>query len=227
MPILGLDVNASSQDYRVERDETGRLGIRVALADVKGISSEEVARIVAGAPYGDLEDFWRRARVSLPVLERLVLAGAFDALYGLDPHRELGRRGRLTRRDLLLHVAELDRWGRAVDGPPEMCIRDRGYPTYFLTVATVVDLIRDRGVRVAARGSGAGSMVNYLLGISGVEPLAHDLLMERFCTPLRAQLPDIDIDTESARRTEIYEAILARSGGDRVTCCLLYTSRCV
>ncbi|HET8600279.1 MAG TPA: DNA polymerase III subunit alpha [Segeticoccus sp.] len=93
-----------------------------------------------------------------------------------------------------------------------------GYPTYFMTVATVCDLIRDLGVRVAARGSGAGSMVNYLLGISGVEPLRHGLLMERFCSPLRAQLPDIDVDVESARRTEIYERILERFGGDRVTC---------
>ena len=113
--ILGLDVNASADVYRLERGESGRLGIRMALADVKGISAEEVARIVAGAPYADLEDFWRRARVSLPVLERLVLAGAFDALYGLDVRRELGRHGRLTRRDLLLYVAELDRWGRAVE----------------------------------------------------------------------------------------------------------------
>ncbi len=93
-----------------------------------------------------------------------------------------------------------------------------GYPTYFLTVAQVCDLIRERGVRVAARGSGAGSLVNYLLGISGVDPMAHELLMERFCSPLRAQLPDIDIDVESARRTEIYEQILARFGSDRVTC---------
>jgi len=93
-----------------------------------------------------------------------------------------------------------------------------GYPTYFMTVAAVCDLIRDLGVRVAARGSGAGSLVNYLLGISGVEPLRHGLLMERFCSPLRAQLPDIDIDVESARRTEIYEHVLARFGGDRVTC---------
>ncbi|HOR15549.1 MAG TPA: DNA polymerase III subunit alpha, partial [Dermatophilaceae bacterium] len=69
-----------------------------------------------------------------------------------------------------------------------------------------------------ARGSGAGSLVNYLLGISGVDPIRYDLLMERFCSPLRAQLPDIDIDVESARRTEIYEKILARFGGDRVTC---------
>jgi len=93
-----------------------------------------------------------------------------------------------------------------------------GYSTYFMTVAAVCDLIRDLGVRVAARGSGAGSLVNYLLGVSGVEPLRHGLLMERFCSPLRAQLPDIDIDVESARRTEIYEHVLERFGGDRVTC---------
>ncbi|WP_134772913.1 DNA polymerase III subunit alpha [Ornithinimicrobium flavum] len=93
-----------------------------------------------------------------------------------------------------------------------------GYPTYFLTVAQVCDLIREQGVRVAARGSGAGSLVTYLLGISGVDPMEHGLLMERFCSPLRAQLPDIDIDVESARRTEIYEKILERFGSERVTC---------
>ncbi|GAA4715749.1 DNA polymerase III subunit alpha [Pedococcus ginsenosidimutans] len=97
-------------------------------------------------------------------------------------------------------------------------IAELGYPTYFLTVAEVVDLIRGMGVRVAARGSGAGSLVNYLLGISGVDPIRYRLLMERFCSPLRAELPDIDIDVESARRTEVYERILDRFGGERVTC---------
>jgi hypothetical protein len=81
-------------------------------------------------------------------------------------------------------------------------------------------------VRVAARGSGAGSLVNYLLGISGVDPIRYDLLMERFCSRCAA-LPDIDIDVESARRTEIYEAILARFGGERVTCVsMMDTYRC-
>ncbi|MFN8076322.1 MAG: PHP domain-containing protein [Kineosporiaceae bacterium] len=93
-----------------------------------------------------------------------------------------------------------------------------GYDGYFLTVGIVCDLIRDRGVRVAARGSGAGSMVNHLLGISGIDPLRHDLVMERFLSPLRAQLPDIDVDVESARRTEMYEAILERFGAHRVAC---------
>ena len=97
-------------------------------------------------------------------------------------------------------------------------IRQLGYPSYFLTVADVVDLIKDMGVRVAARGSGAGSLVNYLLGISDVDPIRYRLLMERFLSPLRHQLPDIDVDVESARRMEVYEQILARYGGDRCTC---------
>ena len=97
-------------------------------------------------------------------------------------------------------------------------IRGLGYASYFLTVADVTDLIRERGVRCAARGSGAGSLVNYLLGVSGIDPIRHHLLMERFLSPLRASLPDIDIDVESARRTEIYEAILDRFGGERCVC---------
>ena len=91
-------------------------GIRLSLADVKGISAAEVARAVAGQPYADLGDFWTRARVSRPVTERLVLAGAFDSLHGMGGGG-LGRRGRVTRRDLLLHVAELERWERSGGSP--------------------------------------------------------------------------------------------------------------
>jgi error-prone DNA polymerase len=91
-----------------------------------------------------------------------------------------------------------------------------GFATYFLTVAEVVDLTRGLGIRVAARGSGAGSLVNHLLGISGIDPMRHGLLMERFLTPLRRQLPDIDIDVESARRLEVYDAIIDRFGTERV-----------
>ncbi|MCC6495247.1 MAG: DNA polymerase III subunit alpha, partial [Propionibacteriaceae bacterium] len=93
-----------------------------------------------------------------------------------------------------------------------------GFAAYFLTVADITDLIRELGIRSAARGSGAGSLVNYLLGISGVDPIRHGLLMERFLSPLRAGLPDIDIDVESARRTEVYDLILRRFGADRVAC---------
>lgn len=97
-------------------------------------------------------------------------------------------------------------------------IETMGFAGYFLTVAEVVNMIRSDGVRVAARGSGAGSYVNFLLGISGVDPLEHGLLMERFLSPLRRALPDIDIDVESHRRTDMYERILERFGGERISC---------
>jgi error-prone DNA polymerase len=101
----------------------------------------------------------------------------------------------------------------------ELAVIDQlGYPSYFLTVADVVDLIKSLRVRAAARGSGAGSLVTYLLGISDVDPLRYGLLMERFLSPLRHQLPDIDIDVESARRMEVYDAVIDRFGADRVSC---------
>ena len=93
-----------------------------------------------------------------------------------------------------------------------------GYASYFLTVADVCDMVRDLGIRSAARGSGAGSLLTYLLGVSGVDPLRHGLLVERFLSPLRRALPDVDIDVESARRLEVYRAVLDRYGGERCVC---------
>ena len=87
-----------------------------------------------------------------------------------------------------------------------------GYESYFLTVADITDMARAADIRVAARGSGAGSLICHLLGISGVDPMQHGLLMERFCSPLRRALPDIDIDVESARRLEIYNMVFKRYG---------------
>nr|WP_202436668.1 DNA polymerase III subunit alpha [Streptomyces sp. SID5910] len=95
-------------------------------------------------------------------------------------------------------------------------IAHHGFASYFLTVAQVVDDVRHMGVRVAARGSGAGSLVNHLLGIAHADPVEHGLLMERFLSKERVVLPDIDIDVESARRLEVYRAIIGRFGTERV-----------
>ena len=95
-------------------------------------------------------------------------------------------------------------------------IRGRGFETYFLTVAAVVDDARRLGIRAAARGSGAGSLVVHLLGIATANPLEHGLLMERFLSGYTAVLPDIDVDVESARRLEVYRAAFERFGIERV-----------
>jgi error-prone DNA polymerase len=102
-------------------------------------------------------------------------------------------------------------------GKELVTINKLGFATYFLTVADVAQMIRDMKVRIAARGSGAGALTNYLLGISGVDPIEHDLLFERFLSTERSSLPDIDIDVESARRHDIYRAIFKRYGSNRVT----------
>jgi error-prone DNA polymerase len=136
--ILGLDINQSDDTYRIERvgvldepppailDEPPRrlpelqlpdgraYGIRMALSDVKGITQAEIERIVAGRPYASLSDFWHRAAASRPIVERLVVAGGFDALYDIGGPVSLRRRGQMSRRDLLLQIAELDAWTRAV-----------------------------------------------------------------------------------------------------------------
>jgi error-prone DNA polymerase len=120
--ILGLDVNESEREYVVERVASAvpvGYGIRLALAEVKGINEAEVNRIAAARPYHSLTDFWHRARVSRPTAERLVLAGGFDSVYGIGSgdgaDDGVRRRGKVTRRDLLLQVAELDRHARAVE----------------------------------------------------------------------------------------------------------------
>ncbi|MGH3293903.1 MAG: DNA polymerase III subunit alpha, partial [Trebonia sp.] len=105
-------------------------------------------------------------------------------------------------------------------------IAQTGMAAYFLTVADVADRIRQAGIRCAIRGSGAGSFINHLLGISAIDPLEHDLLMERFLSPIRNTLPDIDLDVESARRLDAYRIIFDRYGRERTACvCMMETYR--
>jgi error-prone DNA polymerase len=97
-------------------------------------------------------------------------------------------------------------------------IQTMGYAAYFLTVADIVADIKAMGIRCACRGSAAGSLVCYLTGISDVDAVRHDLVFERFLNPLRDELPDIDVDVESARREDVYDMVLSRYGQDRCAC---------
>jgi error-prone DNA polymerase len=122
------------------------------------------------------------------------------------------RRARKTARDRLDHELNI--------------IAQTAMASYFLTVADVADRIRNNGIRCAIRGSGAGSFVNHLLGISAIDPLEHDLLMERFLSPVRSTMPDIDLDVESARRLEAYQIIIDAYGKERTACvCMMETYR--
>ena len=97
-------------------------------------------------------------------------------------------------------------------------IRRMGFAAYFLTVADIVADVKSMGIRAACRGSAAGSLVCYLTGISDVDALRYGLSFERFMNPMRKDLPDIDIDVESARREDVYDMILGRHGEERAGC---------
>jgi error-prone DNA polymerase len=133
-----------------------------------------------------------------------------------DPDEALRRRCLITARKR--HTGRLER---------ELAIIEHiGMASYFLTVADVADRIRARGIRCAIRGSGAGSLVNHLLGISAIDPLDHGLIMERFLSQSRVELPDIDLDVESARRIEAYRIIMDAYGAERTACvCMMETYR--
>ncbi|MFJ1975136.1 DNA polymerase III subunit alpha [Streptomyces sp. NPDC087903] len=166
----------------------------------------EQTRATAAECLVDPEDDLGIGTVHFPE-PHLVGAGRRTAQRALASRAAAGmvRRGYDTRR------AYWERMHRELD-----IIAHHGFASYFLTVAQVVDDVREMGIRVAARGSGAGSLVNHLLGIAHADPVEHGLLMERFLSKRRQVLPDIDIDVESARRLEVYRAIIGRFGTERV-----------
>ncbi|WP_326680889.1 DNA polymerase III subunit alpha [Streptomyces sp. NBC_01237] len=140
------------------------------------------------------------------------------SVVGAGPGPEGGMRLLRQRCETGMTARGLDRDQRAMDQLDyELGIIGRlHYEPYFLAVAQVVADVRDMGIRVAARGSGAGSMVNHSLFVATANPLEHRLLFERFLSERRASLPDIDIDVESARRLEVYDRIITRFGRERV-----------
>jgi len=96
-------------------------------------------------------------------------------------------------------------------------IRDMGYVDYFLIVWDFIKYARDNGIMVGpGRGSAAGSMVSYCLGITKVDPIKYNLLFERFLNPERISIPDIDIDFCYERRQEVIDYVIHKYGEDRV-----------
>ncbi len=103
-------------------------------------------------------------------------------------------------------------------------IRDKGLAGYFLVVADFVDWAKEHGIGVGpGRGSAAGSIISYTLGITKLDPIEHGLLFERFLNPERTEMPDIDIDFDDERRDEVIEYVREKYGEDRVAQVVTYS----
>ena len=96
-------------------------------------------------------------------------------------------------------------------------IRTMGYVDYFLIVWDFIKYARDHDIMVGpGRGSAAGSIVSYTLGITDIDPIKYQLLFERFLNPERGSMPDIDIDFCFERRQEVIDYVVRKYGADRV-----------
>ena len=126
-----------------------------------------------------------------------------------------GLKKRLGDRATPEHVARLD---YELDVMIKM-----GFPGYFLVVADLCSHAREVGIRVGpGRGSAAGSLVAYALGITGLDPIEHGLLFERFLNPERISMPDIDLDFDERRRSEMIRYATQKYGDDRVAQIITY-----
>lgn len=97
-------------------------------------------------------------------------------------------------------------------------IKSMGYVDYFLVVRDFIMYAKENGIPVGpGRGSAAGSVVSYALGIVDVDPLKYDLLFERFLNPERVSMPDIDVDFGYERRSEVIDYVIRKYGEDKVS----------
>lgn len=97
-------------------------------------------------------------------------------------------------------------------------IRRMGYTDYYLIVHDFVDYAKRSGIPVGpGRGSGAGSIAAYCIGITGIDPMKYNLLFERFLNPERVSMPDFDIDFCYERRHEVIDYVIAKYGADHVS----------
>lgn len=131
----------------------------------------------------------------------------------------------LSPDDELRRVAEEGISWRNFDDTPEFrkrfdyeleVIKDKGYAKYFLAVADLIKFARDNKIANNTRGSAAGSLISYLIGITIVDPIELNLPFERFLNPGRPSAPDIDMDFADARRDEVIEYSREKYGRDHV-----------
>ncbi|GAB3111570.1 DNA polymerase III subunit alpha [Janibacter alkaliphilus] len=99
----------------------------------------------------------------------------------------------------------------------------KGYPGYFLVVADFIMWAKRNGIRVGpGRGSGAGSMCAYAMGITDLDPIPHGLIFERFLNPERQSMPDFDVDFDERRRSEVIRYVSDKYGDERVAMIATY-----
>jgi len=167
-------------------------------------------------------------RVEVLNLKKDILLPAFPIPKEFQIHKDAN----LNQWEFLQHITREGAKMRYNDVTPEIqerldfelfTIKTMGFAGYFLIVSDFIKAGREMDVFVGpGRGSAAGSLVAYSLGITGLDPLEHGLLFERFLNPERISMPDIDLDFDERRRSEMIRYATNKYGEDRVAQIITY-----
>ena len=171
-------------------------------------------------------------KIEIYNLAREVLLPKFeiptDFLVSEDENDE-GKRGENSYLSFLTFEGAKRRYGEITPEIKEridfelLTIENSGYPGYFLIVQDFIAAARKMGVSVGpGRGSAAGSVVAYCLGITNIDPLLYNLLFERFLNPDRVSLPDIDIDFDDEGRSKVMDYVIQKYGSKQVAQIITY-----
>jgi DNA-directed DNA polymerase III PolC len=229
---LGLETVATNNVHYLAPDDATQCQLLAAMDTLQPLthaplreglhlaSPAETASMFSQFPgaLANSREIAERCRLELP-LGRPVFPEA-DLAEGQTPGSELHRQalnGAERRFGEVTGVVR-DRLEREI-----ALVDDLGYAPLFLIVADIVRYARQQEVPVNLRGSAAGSLVLYCLGVSTVDPLALDLTFERFLNPGRRDPPDIDLDLCSRRRDEVIRYVYQRYGKERVATICTYT----
>jgi DNA polymerase-3 subunit alpha len=192
-------------------------------------SAEEMAELFADAPEAIANSLEIARRCSLDLQLGKSVLPAFPVPEGQDEAAFLvseARRGLDAALERIFETRDMPSAERAAFSAPYRerldvelgVIRTMGFPGYFLIVADFIRWARDNNVPVGpGRGSGAGSLVAWVLGITDLDPLQHDLLFERFLNPERVSMPDFDIDFCMEGRDRVIDYVAERYGRERVS----------
>jgi DNA polymerase-3 subunit alpha len=185
-------------------------------------TEEEMSEALAGYPeaISNSLDIAERCNVELefgklilPVFEVPERLAGMDETEALDAYlEEKCLAGLIVRYGDPVPDAAMDRFRTEFE-----VIKNKGFAGYFLVVQDFIEWAKAAGIGVGpGRGSAAGSIISYVLGITALDPLEHGLLFERFLSPDRADMPDIDIDFDDERRGEVIEYVRGKYGEDKV-----------
>ena len=234
---LGLPVVATNDAHFLKESDHDAHDVLLCIGIGKDVKDQDRMHYDRGLYFKTRAEMGQRFADRADVLDNtLAIADAVDVQFGKKYHVPSFPlpAGVATENDLLVQLATAgarERYaGKRGAAPGELAadVRERldyelgvilqtGYAGYFLIVADFIRAARDKGIPVGpGRGSAAGSLVAYALGITNVCPLDFDLLFERFLNPERVSMPDVDVDFCFERRGEVIEYVRQKYGKESV-----------